>query len=53
MPIKRDDPLIGKIVSSIDQKEMGYQELVNELLQADIIYLGENHDNADQHQHQD
>ena len=37
MSIKRDDPLIGKIFSSIDQKEMGYQELMNELLQAFVL----------------
>ncbi len=51
MSKKRDDPLIGKIFSA-DQKEWPYQDLIKKMLNADIIYLGENHDNADHHQNQ-
>ena len=52
MLTKRDDPLIGKLFSSATQKEISYGELLNKMVAVDIIYLGENHDNAGQHQHQ-
>ncbi len=48
----REDPLIGKIFSSSDQSEIPYKELLEESLKADIVYLGENHDNATHHQSQ-
>ncbi len=48
----RQDPLIGKIFSSRSNQEIPYQQLFNEILKADVVYLGENHENADHHAHQ-
>ncbi|MCP4753158.1 MAG: ChaN family lipoprotein [Proteobacteria bacterium] len=48
--VKRDDPLIGKIVSTLDRKEIPYGTLTQRVLESDVVYLGENHDNADHHQ---
>lgn len=50
MKIKRDDPLIGKIFTTIDQRELTRTELLDKATAADVIYLGENHENADHHQ---
>lgn len=47
--IVRDDPLIGKIVSIRTGSEISYQELLNETLTKDILYLGEQHQNAEHH----
>ena len=47
---KRDDPLIGKIFSSKDQKELSAGALTPLMLASDVIYLGEKHDNWDHHQ---
>ena len=47
---KRDDPLIGKIVRAADQAEISYDQLLADALKSEVIYLGENHDNAEHHQ---
>jgi len=49
MKIKRDDPLIGKIFNSADQREISYTDLLEKATGSDVIYLGENHENADHH----
>ncbi len=48
----RQDPLIGKIYSSHTKQEITYQELLDDVIKAEVIYLGENHENADHHRHQ-
>ncbi len=50
MKVKRDDPLIGKIFASEDQREISYKNWLAKATLADVIYLGENHENADHHQ---
>ena len=50
MKIKRDDPLIGKIFASEDQREISYKDWFAKAILAVAIYLGENHENADHHQ---
>jgi len=49
-PEKRDDPLIGKIYSSKDYKEVSVTSLTPSLLSSDVIYLGEKHDNREHHE---
>lgn len=49
METMRDDPLIGKIFESEEQREVTYSDLVKKLEKQDIIYLGENHENSDHH----
>jgi len=46
---KNLDPLIGKIYKSSKQQEVSYQMLFQEMSGAQVIYLGENHENADHH----
>jgi len=46
---KRLDPLIGKIYDSKLKKEVAYQMLLQKMMDARVIYLGENHENADHH----
>jgi len=52
MITKRNDPLTGKIVASSNQREIVYQELLDRIIDSDVIYLGENHENAEHHQNQ-
>ena len=49
MEKKRDDPLIGRIYESGLKREISYQDLLHKIETADVVYLGENHDNADHH----
>lgn len=49
MTVKRDDPLIGKIFASADQSEISYAALLDRATRVGVIYLGENHENADHH----
>ena len=46
---KRQDPLIGKIYRTTEPVEVQYSLLLKKALQSEVIYLGENHDNADHH----
>ncbi|MCP3898878.1 MAG: ChaN family lipoprotein [Desulfobacteraceae bacterium] len=48
-PIKRDDPLIGKIVDTETNKEISFESLIKSVISADVIYLSEKHDNPDHH----
>ncbi len=50
MTSKRNDPLTGKIVASFNQYEISYQELLDRVVDSEVIYLGENHENAEHHQ---
>ncbi|MEH6627906.1 MAG: ChaN family lipoprotein [Motiliproteus sp.] len=45
----RDDPLIGTIIDSDDQQTLTFEQLVERAAVADVVYLAEKHDNADQH----
>ncbi len=45
----RQDPLIGQIIDAHTQKPLLYEALLERLLLADVIYLGERHDNAEHH----
>lgn len=49
MTHKRTDPLIGKIFNSNTRQEVTYPELLEQVGHSDVIYLGENHENADHH----
>ena len=46
---KREDPLIGKIVRTDSQAEISYPALLDKVQDSQVIYLGENHDNAEHH----
>lgn len=48
----RQDPLIGTIVSSQTGKQVSYDLLLKKALAAEVVYLGEKHDNAEHHAHQ-
>ncbi len=48
-PIKRDDPLIGKIINTKTNKEIGFESLVKAIAAYDVIYLSEKHDNPEHH----
>ncbi len=50
MTPKREDPLIGKIVDSSNEGEISYLQLLEQATHSDVIYLGENHENADHHE---
>ncbi|MBI9090476.1 MAG: ChaN family lipoprotein [Desulfobacterium sp.] len=45
----RSDPLIGKCINTATGEFMEMDALVDHLLQADVIYLAEKHDNPDHH----
>ncbi len=45
----RNDPLIGKLINTATGETMDMDALVDHLLQTDVIYLGEKHDNPDHH----
>ncbi len=45
----REDPLIGKIYSQAGL-ELSRAEVYSQAVKADVIYLGESHENKDQHQ---
>ena len=48
-PMKRDDPLIGKIIESKTGQPIDFQSLIQKISFYDVIYLSEKHDNPDQH----
>lgn len=50
MSPQRDDPLIGKIYATGSSTEISYTQLLEKVVQSDVIYLGENHENADHHE---
>jgi uncharacterized iron-regulated protein len=45
----RNDPLIGQLVNTATGETMEMDALVDHLLQADVIYLGEKHNNPEHH----
>lgn len=51
-PLKRSDPLIGKIIDSATGQSVNFDDLIDQLAGYDVIYLSEKHDNPDQHQAQ-
>ncbi len=48
-PLKRDDPLIGQIIDTRSGESLTVAQLEARAAAADVIYLGEKHDNAEQH----
>jgi len=48
-PIKPEDPLADRIFVSSTHQEISQQELLDDLLTADVIYLGEKHDQVAHH----
>ncbi|MFH2058297.1 MAG: ChaN family lipoprotein [Pseudomonadota bacterium] len=47
--MKRNDPLIGKIIESKTGQPIDFQSLIQKISLYDVIYLSEKHDNPDQH----
>jgi len=47
--VRRDDALLGQIVDSRSGQSLGVDALVERMAAADVVYLGESHDNADHH----
>ncbi|WP_165840058.1 ChaN family lipoprotein [Motiliproteus coralliicola] len=45
----RQDPLIGQIIDAGTQQPLGYPQLLARAAKADVVYLGERHDNAEHH----
>ncbi|ACN15683.1 hypothetical protein HRM2_25890 [Desulforapulum autotrophicum HRM2] len=45
----RNDPLIGQLINTATGEILEMDTLVDDLLQADVIYLGEKHDNPEHH----
>ncbi len=45
----RNDPLIGQLINTATGEIIEMDDLVDDLLQADVIYLGEKHDNPEHH----
>ncbi len=48
-PMVRDDPLIGKIVDTKISTAIDFPELISRILNKDVIYLSEKHDNPAHH----
>ena len=46
----RQDPLIGKIIDAQSGDQVAQSELIMRAAKADVVYLGERHDNAEHHQ---
>ncbi len=49
-PDRRDDPLIEKIYRARDQQQIDRAQLLAQIAEARVIYLGETHDNPRHHQ---
>lgn len=47
--MKRNDPLIGKIINTRSNQPMGFESLIKQLSLYDVIYLSEKHDNPEHH----
>ena len=50
VPQQPMDPLLDKVYRSSDQTEISREQLLEEMLTADVIYLGERHDNPRHHE---
>lgn len=48
-PLERDHPLVGKIWQPASQNYLSAEALAEQALGADMVLLGETHDNADHH----
>ncbi|WP_210397861.1 ChaN family lipoprotein [Motiliproteus sediminis] len=46
---QRDDPLIGQIIDTRSGEAITEAALLERMASADVVYLGESHDNADHH----
>ena len=49
-PQPRQDPLIGQIIDATTQQALSETQLIEQMLEFDVVYLGERHDNAEHHQ---
>lgn len=47
--VKRDDALLGQIIDSHSQSAISEEVLLERMAAADVVYLGESHDNAEHH----
>ncbi|MEN8205551.1 MAG: ChaN family lipoprotein [Pseudomonadota bacterium] len=50
IPTRPADPLAGRIFSTVSQAELSSSELYNRMDNAQVIYLGETHDNTHHHE---
>ena len=46
---QRQDPLIGQIIDGHSEAVLSYEQLIERASGADVIYLGERHDNTEHH----
>lgn len=51
-PPFRNDPLVGQLINTATGEIMELNALADRLLDADVIYLGEKHDNPEHHRRQ-
>ena len=47
--MKRQDPLIGKIINTKSNQAIDFESLIKDISTYDVIYLSEKHDNPEQH----
>jgi uncharacterized iron-regulated protein len=47
--LDRDHPLVGRIVEPLSGRSVGPRAVIDALAQADVVVLGEKHDNPDHH----
>jgi len=50
VPLKRDDPLIGKIYAAASKQQIEVEDLYRPMEKSQVIYLGETHDNPRHHE---
>lgn len=48
-PRERSHPLVGYALSTREERWVGAEEIAAALVKADLVFLGETHDNADHH----
>lgn len=46
---KMNDPLLGKIFNSQNLQEVSFDAIIQQMLDSEVIYLGEKHDNPEHH----
>ncbi len=49
IPVKRQDPLIGRIIDTRTSVPVDFDTLIEKISTHDVIYLSEKHDNPDHH----
>ena len=46
----QEDELVGQIIQASNQQIMSKEVLIEKMLESDVVYLGEKHDNANHHE---